>query len=60
VRNMALAKAAEKVVAEFEYDGDQIRKGVKEFLKELGGSYSFLVVASSLEDVYHWAVEELC
>jgi hypothetical protein len=47
VRNMALAKAAEKVVAEFEYDGDQIRKGVKEFLKELGGSYPFLVVARS-------------
>ncbi|QDS70525.1 hypothetical protein FKW77_010304 [Venturia effusa] len=34
-RNMALSAAAERVVKEFEYDGDAIRKGVKEFLKEM-------------------------
>jgi hypothetical protein len=33
---MALASAAKRVAAEFEYTGDQIRKAVKEFLKEMG------------------------
>lgn len=44
VRNMALAKAAEKVAAEFEYSGEAIRKGVKEFLKELSGSRPSLLL----------------
>jgi hypothetical protein len=33
---MTLANAAKRVAAEFEYSGDQIRKAVKEFLKEMG------------------------
>lgn len=60
VRNMALAAAAEKVVQEFEYSGDAIRKGVKEFLKEMGGLYSPLAVARPLDlEDYHWALKEL-
>jgi hypothetical protein len=47
VRNMALASAAEKVVAEFDYSGDEIRKGVKEFLKEMGGFYPSSVLGHS-------------
>lgn len=62
VRNMALAAAAEKVVKEFEYDGDAIRKGVKEFLKEMGGLHSPLAAGYpsnlDLED-YNWAFEQL-
>lgn len=59
-RNMALAAAAEKVVKEFEYDGDAIRKGVKEFLKEMGGLYFPLVAVYSLGlDDCNWAFEEL-
>lgn len=58
VRNMALAKAAEKVVAEFEYDGDAIRKSVKEFLKELGGLCSSLAVRQWLDlNIGDWAVK---
>jgi len=33
---MVLAAAAKRVADEFEYSGDDIRKGVKEFLKEMG------------------------
>jgi hypothetical protein len=43
VRNMALARAAQEVVAEFEYSGDEIRNGVKEFLKEMSRYSSSLV-----------------
>ena len=32
---MALAEAAERVAAEFEYSGDEVRKAVKQFLKEM-------------------------
>jgi hypothetical protein len=41
---MALAKAAEKVAAEFDFTSDQVRNAVKEFLREMGRSY--------LRDVY--------
>jgi hypothetical protein len=33
---MALAAAAKRVADEFEFTGDQVRNGVKEFLKEMG------------------------
>lgn len=59
VRNMALAAAAEKVVQEFEYDGDAIRKAVKEFLKEMGGSYPLVAECHLNVEEHNWAFKEL-
>jgi hypothetical protein len=44
---MVLASAAKRVAAEFEFSGDQIRAGVKEFLKEMGmlKMFPFLTLA---------------
>jgi hypothetical protein len=39
VRNMALQEAAKRVAGEFKYSGEDIRKGVKEFLREMGGFF---------------------
>jgi hypothetical protein len=33
---MALAEAAKKVAAEFDFNSDQLRNAVKEFLREMG------------------------
>jgi len=35
---MALVDAAKRVAAEFEYSPDDVRKGVKEFIREMGSS----------------------
>jgi Hexokinase len=33
--NMALAEGAKRIAAEFDYPADEVRKGVKEFIKEM-------------------------
>ena len=33
---MSLLKEASRVAAEFEYSAEDVRKGVKEFMKEMG------------------------
>lgn len=35
---MALANAAKRVSAEFDYPAEDLNKAVKEFLREMGGS----------------------
>lgn len=35
-RNMALLEAAKKVAAEFEYSDEEVGRGVKEFIREMG------------------------
>lgn len=33
---MALAEEAKRMAAEFDYSADEVRKGVKEFIKQMG------------------------
>jgi len=33
---MPLAESAKRVAAEFEYSGEEVRRGVKEFLRQMG------------------------
>jgi len=38
-RSMPLAESAKRVAAEFEYSGEEVRRGVKEFLRQMGRIY---------------------
>jgi hexokinase len=40
---MTLAEAVDKVVKEFEYTDDDVRRAVKEFLAEMGELHIFAV-----------------